>query len=49
MEERHRTKNVGKAQSLHAPSRLLLSPNLHLFTNQEALQTLSFWVFMETS
>ena len=28
---------------------MLLFQNLHMFTNAEALQTLSFWGFMEAS
>ena len=31
------------------PLRAQLSPNLHVFTNLEALRTLTFWGFMEAS
>ena len=39
----------GHRASLPSPSALLLSPNLHVFTNPEALQTQSFWGFKEAS
>ena len=49
MEEMQRAMYVKRAQaSMPSPSPTL-SPNLHIFTSLEALQTQSFWVFMEAS
>ena len=44
MEEMYRTGQVGRTVSLSTP----LSLN-HVFTNPEALQTKSSWVFIEAS
>ena len=48
MEEMHRARHTKRTWSFHAapPHR---PPHLHMFTNIEVLQTVSFWVFMETS
>lgn len=41
---------MGKGHGASMPSRRApLSPHCHVFTNPEALQTLSFWGFMDTS
>ena len=41
---------MGRGQGTSTPSSAMpLSPNLHVFTNPEALQTLSFWGFMVAS
>lgn len=37
------------AQRFHALTRHPFSPNLHVFSNLEALWTLSFWGFMKAS
>lgn len=48
MEKMPEARWEGGAQSFHTPS-APLCPNLHVFTNSEALQTPSFWDFMEAS
>ena len=41
---------MGKGFRASMPSSAVpFSPNLHVFTNPEALRTLSFWDFMEAS
>ena len=49
MEELCRT-SMGNGAELPCPPGACHSlPHLHVFTSVEALQTLSFWVFMEAS
>lgn len=47
MEEMHRARYGERAQSLRASQSTLLSPDLQVFTNLEALRTQSFQDFME--
>lgn len=49
MEEMHLVKCEGRGQELSCPLSEPLSLHLHLFTNPEALWTLSFWIFMKAS
>lgn len=46
MEEMHKARYGKRAQSFQPLPSTLLSPNLDMFNNLDALQTLSFWVFM---
>lgn len=52
MEKMHTARYGKKAYSFHAlPTYHMLTTlhNLHIFTNMEALQILTLWVFMEDS
>jgi len=49
MEERHKPNYGEKGLELPYSTNMPLSLNLYMFTDPEALQTLSFWDFMEAS
>jgi len=47
MEQMQRARFVGRGVELPYPLHMHTLPNLHVFTNPEALQTMSFWIFIE--
>lgn len=49
MEEMQRTRYGERARSFLASLRSPFFPDFQMFANPEALQTSSFWVFMEAS
>ena len=49
MEEMHRVRYGVRAWSFHDISGCTIHTKSHVLTNSEALQTLSFWGFMEAS
>ena len=49
MEEMHKAKYGERMWSFYDLSESTALPDLHMFTNLEALQIPSFWVFMEAS